>query len=127
MKRFLLEVWYTSHMGDFNTFKNAGDSINLSEIGDKVFTITAVEDSPYTNGDDSTPGVKISTEESWTKADGTKVSKIHTTRRAIVSKLTNKEFVEALAEGETFKVKCPKELTKPKGAGKPYFDLIAAV
>ena len=114
-------------MGDFSKFnQNASDSINLSEIGAKPFTITAVEDSPYTDGEKSTPGVKISTVESWEKEDGTKVNKIHTTRRAIVSKLTDKDFVSALAEGETFKVKCPTEKTKPKGKGLPYFDLIAA-
>ena len=114
-------------MTSFNDFgQSAGDSINLSEIGDKVFTMTAVEDSPYTQGEDSTPGVKISTEETWTKEDGTKVQKIHTTRRAIVSKCTDADLKEALANGETFKVKCPKEKVKPKGKGMPYFDLIAA-
>ena len=104
-----------------------GDSINLSEIGDKVFTITSVEDSPYTQqGEEPTPGVKISTVETWEKEDGTKVQKVHTTRRAIVSKLNDEDFRKALDSGEKFKVKCPKDKVKPKGKGMPYFDLVAA-
>lgn len=115
-------------MGNFDQFnkKSQADSINISEIGDKVFTILAVEDSPYTKDGEETPGVKISTAEEWERADGTKVSKIHTTRKAIVSKLTDQEFRDALDNGESFKVKCPKEKTKPKGNGMAYFDLVAA-
>tara|TARA_R100000908_G_C3755002_1_gene149388 strand:+ start:4204 stop:4551 length:348 start_codon:yes stop_codon:yes gene_type:complete len=114
-------------MSDFNKFgQKSGDSINLSEIGDKVFTILAVEDSPYTKDGEETPGVKISTSEEWEKEDGTKVSKIHTTRRAIVSKLVDEDLRKALANGETFRVKCPAEKVKSKKGGMPYFDLVAA-
>mgnify|MGYP004003701687 FL=1 len=114
-------------MSDFNKFgQKSGDSINLSEIGDKVFTITAVEDSPYTKDGEETPGVKISTSEKWEKEDGTQVSKIHTTRRAIVSKLVDADLRKALENGETFKVKCPAEKVKSKKGGMPYFDLVAA-
>lgn len=115
-------------MSDFNKFGKQGksDSINLSEIGDKTFTIIGVEDSPYTKDGEETPGVKISTSEEWEKEDGTTVSKIHTTRRAIVSKLSDEELRNALSDGETFKVKCPKEKVKAKGSGMPYFDLVAA-
>jgi len=117
---------------DFNSFgQKTGDSINLSEIGDKTFTILNVEDSPYTkDGEETagvkTAGVKISTEETWKKEDGTEVKKIHTTRRAIVSKLNDEDFRKALEGGEHFKVKCPKDKVKPKGSGMPYFDLVAA-
>jgi hypothetical protein len=115
-------------MSDFNKFgQKSGDSINLSEIGDKVFTITGVEDSPYTGKDgEETPGVKISTAEEWEKEDGTKVSKIHTTRRAVVSKLVDVDLRKALEDGETFKVKCPSEKVKAKGGGMAYYDLVAA-
>mgnify|MGYP003130685497 CR=1 FL=1 len=115
-------------MSDFNKFgQKSGDSINLSEIGDKVFTITGVEDSPYTGKDgEETPGVKISTAEEWEKEDGTKVSKIHTTRRAVVSKLVDVDLRKALEDGETFKVKCPNEKVKAKGGGMAYYDLVAA-
>lgn len=113
--------------GDFNKYATkSGDSINLSEIGDKTFTITEVVDSPYKDGETITAGVKMTTVETWETRNGDKVNKIHTTRRAIVSKVTNPEFLEALQTGETFKVKCPKTLTQPKGKGKPYFDLVAA-
>ena len=115
-------------MGNFDTVtQSTKDSINLSEIGDKPFTIVAVEDSPYTQeGKEPTAGVKISTVETWTTESGDEVQKIHTTRRAIVSKLTKDEFKKALAEGDTFKVKCPKEKTPSKSPnGLPYFDLIA--
>lgn len=115
-------------MGDFNKYasKSQSDSINLSEIGDKPFTITAVEDSPYTKDGVETPGVKISTLETWEKEDGTKVTKIHTTRRAIVSKLSDEDLRKAIDDGETFKVMCPTEKVKPSGSGMPYFDLVAA-
>ncbi len=114
-------------MANFDDFgQSAGDSINLSEIGDKVFTMTGVEDSPYKDGDKETPGVKISTAETWTKEDGTDVTKIHTTRRAIVSKCQDEDLRKALDAGETFKVKCPKDKVKAKGKGLPYFDLVSA-
>ena len=116
-------------MTNFNDFGNkSGDSINLSKIGDKTFTILAVEDSPYKAQDGTiSPGVKITTEETWTTDKGEEVNKIHTTRRAVVSKLTDTEFVKALDGGEHFKVKCPTEKVKPEGNGMAYFDLVAAV
>ncbi len=114
-------------MTNFDDFgQNSGDSINLSKIDDDVFTILSVESSPYTKDGVETEGVKITTEETWTKEDGTEVQKIHTTRRAIVSKLNDAEFRKALDAGEHFKVKCPKEKVKPKGGGMAYFNLIAA-
>jgi len=114
-------------MGDFNSFnQKAGDSINLSELGDKVFTITAVESSPYINGEEQTDGVKITTKESWEKADGQKVNKVHTTRKAIVSMLLNDDFQSALAKGETFRVKCPAEKIKSKSGGMGYYTLVSA-
>jgi len=114
-------------MGDFNSFnQKAGDSINLAELGDKPFTITKVESSPYVNGEEETEGVKITTEENWEKADGQKVNKIHTTRKAIVSMLLSEDFQSALAKGETFKVKCPAEKVKSKSGGMGYYTLVAA-
>lgn len=113
-------------MGNFNDFaKSAGDSINLKEVGDETFTIVGVEESNYEDGTDSTPGVKISTKEEWTREDGKKVSKIHTTRRAIVSQLLQEDFVKALESGETFKVKCPADKVQSKKGGQPYYTLVA--
>jgi hypothetical protein len=113
--------------GDFSKFnKSQADSMNISEIGDKPFTIVSVENSPYKKDGEETPGVKITTEEEWTREDGTKVSKLHTTRRAIVSKLTDADLLKALDGGETFRVKCPTEKVKATGGGNDYFDLVAA-
>lgn len=114
-------------MGDFNKFKKSeSDSINLSEIGDKEFTILAVVDSDYTAKDGKvSKGVKISTSETWEKEDGTEVSKLHTTRRAVVNKLTDADLRKALDDGDTFKVKCPLEKVKATGGGMDYFDLVA--
>lgn len=115
-------------MTNFNDFgQKPTDSINLSKIGDKTFTILEVVKSDYTASDGTiSEGVKITTEEDWTKEDGTTVNKIHTTRRAIVSKLSDDEFLKALDMGEHFKVKCPTEKVKPQGSGQPYFNLVAA-
>ena len=108
--------------------ENAKDSVNISEHEDEVFTITAVEDSPYEeSGKEPTPGVKITTVESWGEnSEGEEIHKLHTTRRAIVNKLQNSKVIEALQNGETFRVKCPSEKVKPKGKGMPYYDLVEA-
>ena len=115
-------------MTNFNDFgQKSGDSINLSKIKDDVFTIVAVEKSDYKAQDGTlSDGVKITTEETWKKEDGTEVNMIHTTRRAIVSKLSDAEFLKALDNGEHFRVKCPAEKVKPQGSGMAYFDLVAA-
>jgi len=111
---------------DFNK-PTETDSINLTKIKDTPFTVTAVEKSDYTAEDgEISDGVKITTKETWEKEDGTKVNKLHTTRRAVVSKLNDEDFRKALDGGETFKVKCPLEKVKPKGKGQAYFDLVAA-
>ena len=113
-------------MGNLNDYnKSSSDSINLTEIGDKVFTIIGVEDSAYSKDGEETPGVKIETSETWEKADGTKVNKIHTTRRAVVSKLVDADLRKAIGDGETFKVKCPTEKVKSKKGGMAYYDLVA--
>lgn len=121
-------VYLMTRMGDFNKFATtAKDSISLTEIGDKPFTILAVEKSNYEKkGEEPVPGVKITTQEKWTTESGEEVNKLHTTRRAIVNKLTNENFLEALDSGETFRVKCPLEKVPSKSAGgMPYFDLVA--
>lgn len=47
---------------------------------------------------------------------------MHTTRIAIVNKLSNSELRKDVASGKTFLVRC--EEVKSKRGGKPYFDLI---
>ena len=114
-------------MGNFDDYSTTEkDSISLTEIGDKPFTIVSVEKSNYEQKDkDPVPGVKITTQEEWETESGETVKKLHTTRRAIVNKLLNDNFLEALNGGETFKVKCPLEKVASKKGGMPYFDLVA--
>lgn len=109
-------------------YQKSADSVNLSEIEDTPFTIVGLEDSDYQEqGKEPQPGVKITTEETWTRAkDGVKVNKIHTTRRAIVSQLKNEDLRADVAGGKPLRVKCPKEKVKPKGGGQPYFILTDA-
>lgn len=111
-----------------NEYQKEADSVNLSEIGDTAFTMVKIEDSDYTEqGKEPQPGVKIETEEEWTRAkDGKKVNKIHTTRRAVVSTLSNADLRKDLENGKRLKVKCPTEKVKPKGGGQPYFVLVDA-
>lgn len=114
-------------MGNIEQFnKSTSDSINLTELEGKPFTITAVEDSPYTKDGESTPGVKMTTLEEWERTDGKKVNKIHTTRVAVVSKCMDADFRKALDEGDTFKVKCPVEKIKSKSGSNSYYDLVSA-
>jgi len=117
------------------TEKQASDSVSLVGKEGIPFTIVDVADSAYEKDGVKTPGVKITTKESWENANGEKVNKLHTTRRAIVNKLrktddkdneTNQKLHDALEKGETFKVVVPKDKVKPKGNGMAYFDLIAA-
>ena len=116
----------TQSFDDFNQQKEA-DSVNLTTIKDTPFTIISVEKSDYTAKDGKvSDGVKITTEESWDGKDGKKFNKLHTTRRAVVSKLNDEDFRKALEGGEHFKVKCPLEKVKNTTGGQDYFDLVAA-
>ena len=108
-------------IGDYET---PSDSKSLTKLDGKSFTILNVEDSAYKEGDKSTPGVKITTKESF-DIDGEKWNKFHTTRKAVVSKLTNEAIRDDLLHGkEIGPVKC--ESVKSKTGGKPYFDLVDA-
>ena len=116
-----------TNFDDFNKQKS-GDSVNLTTLEGKSFTIVSVEKSDYKAQDGTvSDGVKITTVEKWETKDGEKVNKIHTTRRAVVSKLTDAEFLKALDGGETFKVRSPLEKVKNTTGGQDYFDLVAAV
>ena len=52
---------------DSNTsrLRNRRRFSQLAKIGDKAFTITFIEDSDYTQGDQTTKGVKITTKETF--------------------------------------------------------------
>jgi len=54
------------------------DSASLAKIDGQSFTITHIEDSDYTQGDEITKGVKLTMKESFS-VDGNQVNKFHTT------------------------------------------------
>ena len=115
-------------MGKFSEYATGG-SASLKEIDGKSFTITAVEDSPYEDSGKVTPGIKITTKETF-DIEGEEFNKFHTTRDVIVKKLSsvdgegnpaNQKLINALAEGEEIgPVKCEK------AKGKKYFILVDA-
>jgi len=107
------------------------DSISLAKIGENPFTIVALEDSDYEEQGEITPGVKITTKETFTH-NGEKYTKLHTTRITITNRfrrknkngeLINSKIHDLLASGETIgPVKCVS--VKAKRGGKDYFNLV---
>ena len=95
----------------------------MARIEEKPFTVIGIEDSDYTQGDETTPGVKITTKETF-KIDGDDWSKFHTTRIAVVNKLQNSKLRSDVNDGEPLgPVKCVSEKAKN---GKAFFNLIDA-
>jgi hypothetical protein len=109
-------------MTNISDFETKSDSISLAKVDGKSFTITGVERSDYEEGTGenrtSTAGVKITVAEDF---DGVNV--LHTTRTAVVSKLTSGAVIEALKTGSIGPVKCVKAKS---GNGKDYFKLVDA-
>ena len=110
-----------SKLADYQTI---GDSASLTKIGEKAFTIIDIQDSDYTKGADTTPGVKITTAETF-EIDGNSISKFHTTRVAVVQRLSNQNLrkdvnVEKKPLGP---VKC---VSQAAANGKNFFNLIDA-
>ena len=100
-----------------------GDSVSLAKLGEKPFTVTHIEDSDYTQGEDVTKGVKITTQESF-DVDGNQANKFHTTRVAIVKKFANQKLRDDINSGkETLRVKC---VSAKSQAGKDFFNLVDA-
>lgn len=92
-----------------------GNSAPLSQIDGKPFTIIGIEDSDYTDGDNTTPGIKITTKEEF-EINDEKHNKFHTTRSVIVGNLSNEKLRSDLANGnELGPVICKKP------AGKKYY------
>jgi len=88
----------------------------LAKIDDKTFTITFIEDSDYTQGDEVTKGVKITTKETF-EIEGNFINKFYTTRVAIVKKFNN----EKLRTDVIGPVKC---ISEKSASGKNFFNLI---
>lgn len=80
-----------------------------------------MEDSDYTQGDEITKGVKITTKETF-EVDGNDVNKFHTTRIAIVNRLDNSSLRSDVNGGNPLgPVKCVEEKAKN---GKSFFNLV---
>ena len=103
-------------------YAKVADSKSLKSIDGKSFTIVKVEDSDYEDEGKITPGVKITTKESF-EVEGEKFNKFHTTRTAIMTKLKTQQLRDDLVSGKTIgPVKC--NLVKAIRGGKDYYDLI---
>ncbi|MDC6463594.1 hypothetical protein PQY74_03100, partial [Nitrosopumilus sp.] len=63
----------------------------MAKIDGHPFTITHIEDSNYTQGEDVTRGVKLTMKEFFS-VDGNQMNKFHTTRVAIVKKFSNQKL-----------------------------------
>ena len=81
----------------------------MAKIGDKAFTVTFIEDSDYTQGDDVTKGVKITTKETF-EIEGNLINKFYTTRVAIVKKFNNEKLRADVNNGNPLgPIKCVSE------------------
>ena len=99
------------------------NSISLAKIDGQSFTVTQIEDSNYTQGDEVTKGVKLTMKESFS-IEGNPMNKFHTTRVAIVKKFSNQKLREDINSGkETLYVKCVSEKS---ASGKNFFNLVDA-
>ena len=107
-------------LADYQTITN---SASLAKIDGQSFTITQIEDSNYTHGDEVTKGVKLTMKENFS-IDGNQMNKFHTTRVAIVKKFLNQKLRDDVNSGsETLHVKCVLEKST---SGKNFFNLIDA-
>lgn len=98
------------------SYVSVGDSTQLSQIDGKPFTITAIEDSDYTDSDNTTtPGVKITTKEEF-DINGEKYNRFHTTRSVIVENLRNEKLRADLQQGNVL-----GPLVCKKNPGKKYY------
>lgn len=106
-----------------DNYASKGDSISLTKLGEKPFSIIGVEDSNYNDNGVEKEGVKITTKETF-NIEGADWQKFHTGRKAIVSKLKNAKLRADIANGTVIgPVKCVP--TKFKN-GKGGFDLVDA-
>ena len=93
----------------------------MAKIDDKAFTITFIEDSDYTQGDQVTKGVKITTQETF-EIGGNSINKFYTTRVAIVKKFNNEKLRIDVNSGNPLgPVKC---ISEKSASGKNFFNLI---
>ena len=97
--------------------------MSLAKIDGQSFTITHIEDSNYTQGEDITQGVKLTMKEFFS-VDGNQMNKFHTTRVAIVKKFSNQKLRDDInSSKETLCVKC---ISEKSSSGKSFFNLVHA-
>ena len=95
----------------------------MAKIDGQSFTITEIEDSHYTQGEEITKGVKLTMKESFS-IDGNQMNKFHTTRVAVVKKFSNQKLRDDINSAkETLHVKCVSEKST---SGKNFFNLVDA-
>ena len=111
-------------MSKLSDYVTIGDSVSLTKLGDKAFTITHVEDSYYESAGEKTEGVKITTKESF-DVEGTPCSKFHTSRVAVTRRLKNEKLRDDVNNKglNLGPVKCVEEKAKN---GKMFFNLVDA-
>ena len=104
-------------------YQIVSNSASLSKIDGQSFTITEIEDSHYTQGDETTKGVKLTMKEFFS-IDGNQMNKFHTTRVAIVKKFSNQKLRDDINSGrETLHVKC---IMEKSSSGKNFYNLVDA-
>ncbi len=96
----------------------------MAKIGEQSFTVTFIEDSDYTQGDEVTKGIKITTKEMF-NVDGNQINKFHTTRVAVVNRFKNDKLREDINNKQVplGPVKCVSEKS---ASGKSFFNLVDA-
>lgn len=95
----------------------------MAKLDGKPFTVIHIEDSDYEKSGTVSPGVKVTTKESF-DIDGNKINKFHTTRVAIVKKFTNRQLREDVNNGTPLgPIKCVSEKTQ---SGDKFWNLVDA-
>jgi len=95
----------------------------LVKIDNKIFTITFIEDSDYTQGEEVRKGVKITTKETF-EIEGNFINKFHTTRVAIVKKFNNEKLRMDVNNGNS--LGSGKRISEKSTSGKNFFNLVDA-
>ncbi|MEX0863023.1 hypothetical protein [Nitrosopumilus sp.] len=96
----------------------------MAKIGEQSFTVIFIEDSDYTQGENITKGVKVTTREEFS-VDGSKINKFHTTRVAIVNRFRNDKIRDDINNKHIplGPVKC---ISEKSASGKNFFNLVDA-
>ncbi len=96
----------------------------MAKIGEQSFTVIFIEDSDYTQGENITKGVKITTKEEF-NVDGNQINKFHTTRGAIVNRFRNDKIRDDINNKHMplGPIKC---ISEKSASGKNFFNLVDA-